>query len=102
VASAGQPLIAFSPEIQAYYQTLRGWLMIRMYRHSTVNRMTAKARRVVRALFEQFMNDTGLLPERWRDKLKGLDEPAIARQIADYIAGMTDRYALEEYRKLLD
>jgi dGTPase len=57
---------------------------------------------VVRALFEQFMNDTGLLPERWRDKLKGLDEPAIARQIADYIAGMTDRYALEEYRKLLD
>jgi dGTPase len=102
VASAGQPLIAFSPEIQAYYQTLRGWLMIRMYRHSTVNRMTAKARRVVRALFEQFMNDTGLLPERWRDKLKGLDEPAIARQIADYIAGMTDRYALEEYRKLVD
>ncbi|MBU3655245.1 MAG: deoxyguanosinetriphosphate triphosphohydrolase, partial [Alphaproteobacteria bacterium] len=75
--------------------------MQHMYRHQQVNTMTDRAKQVVAKLFDGFMADEQRLPDRWREKLRGLDEAGRARQISDYIAGMTDRYALDEYSRLL-
>jgi dGTPase len=100
VYQAGKNLIGFSQPIMDYYNQLRPWLMHHMYRHQQVNTMTDRARQVVAKLFDGFMADAQRLPDRWRDKLSGLDEAGRARQISDYIAGMTDRYALDEYSRL--
>lgn len=104
VRSAGIPLVAFSPEIEAGITQLRQFLHQHMYRHTKVNRMTSRARRMVKRLFGYFMAEPNVLPQEWyqalvvRDALQ--DEAAKARHIADYIAGMTDRYAELEYRRL--
>jgi dGTPase len=90
------PLIAFSPEIRRQADELKQFLLRKLYRHYKVSRMTSKARRIVRDLFEAFLNDPGLLsPEYLR-----ASRPEQARAIADYIAGMTDRYAVLEHRRL--
>ena len=73
-----------------------------MYRHYRVNRMTAKVRRVVRELFDHYLAEPQCLPEEWRRQAEDSPPPAAARLVADYIAGMTDRYALEEHQKLFD
>jgi dGTPase len=83
-------------------RALRRFLFERMYRHFRVNRMTQKVRRVVRELFEQYNRAPNCLPQDWRDHAETLDPPARARLVGDYIAGMTDRYAIEEHRKLFD
>ena len=72
----------------------------RLYRHYRVIRMTEKAGRVLARLFETYMNEPRQLPDHVLERAKH-DEP-LARVIADYIAGMTDRFALDEYRKLFD
>ena len=69
-----------------------------MYRHDQVNRKTAEVQQVVRALFAHYLAKPEALPTGWRDV--EADERTTARLVADYIAGMTDRFALEEYRKL--
>ena len=74
----------------------------RMYRHHRVNRMTAKVGRVVRELFDHYLAAPNCLPEEWRAQAEGAETQAKARLVADYIAGMTDRFALEEHRKLFD
>ena len=71
-----------------------------MYRHYKVNRMTAKAKRVVRDLFTQFFDDPDCLPDEWRSRADGAGTPRTARVVADYIAGMTDGYALREHSRL--
>jgi len=71
---------------------------VRMYRHERVNRMTELARRVVRALFARYMDEPSRLPEMWRPHEPG--EAALARRVTDYIAGMTDRFALDEHDRL--
>ena len=63
--------------------------------------MTAEARGVVRELFELFLGDPGRLPVEWRQLTKGPRDPATARVVADYVAGMTDRYALGEHERLV-
>lgn len=90
------PLIRFSPEVRREQQELRQFLHTRLYQHYRVNRMSAKARRIVTELFQAFMDDVSLLPPDYQDKARQ-DK---ARTIADYIAGMTDRYAIKEYRRL--
>jgi dGTPase len=82
--------------------TLKGFLFESMYRHFRVNRMTSKARRVVTDLFTHYLAEPECLPTEWRTKARGLDETDRAILVADYIAGMTDRYALEEHRRLFD
>jgi dGTPase len=72
-----------------------------MYRHYRVNRMSSKARRVVRDLFRLFLAEPECLPGEWR-ALAGGSEPETARIVADYLAGMTDRFALDEHRRLFD
>jgi dGTPase len=104
VRALGTPLVGFSEPTDKGNRALRAFLTQRMYRHYRVNRMTSKARRVVRDLFALFDNEPECLPSEWRvaaEKADG-DEAGRARIVADYIAGMTDRYALDEHRKLFD
>ena len=89
-------LIGFSATIRAEQRELKQFLRAQLYQHYRVNRMSNKARRIIQALFEAFMQNPKLLPPQYQDKAKQ-DQ---ARTIADYIAGMTDRYAIKEYRHL--
>ena len=89
-------LIGFSSEIAEQNQKLKQFLRKHLYHHYKVNRMSAKATRIVRELFTGFFENTGLLP----DEFQIYAEIDKARAVADYIAGMTDRFAIREHRKL--
>ncbi len=93
---AAPPLVAFSDGIRREADELKGFLRDGLYRHYRVMRMTSKARRIVRELFAAFMDDPCLLPADHRRRAER-DRP---RAIADYVAGMTDRYAIKEHRRL--
>ncbi len=96
------PLVAFSAGMRQNDRALRSFLFTRMYRHYKVNRMTTKAKRVVRDLFDQYLARPDCLPDEWQVQARDLPEDARARLVADYIAGMTDRYALDEHAKNFD
>jgi dGTPase len=89
-------LVGFSDEIRQQANELKQFLFKELYRHFRVARMTHKARTVVRQLFETFIDEPGLLPPNYRRQ----ERRAQARAIADYIAGMTDRYAMLEHRRI--
>ncbi|HTT10427.1 MAG TPA: deoxyguanosinetriphosphate triphosphohydrolase [Burkholderiaceae bacterium] len=93
---ASGPLIAFSSAVRRENDALKGFLRENLYRHYQVTRMTNKARRIVRELFAAFWEDIRLLPNDYRERAAS-DR---ARTIADYVAGMTDRYAIREHRRL--
>ena len=96
----GAPVIAFSEAMSAHDRALKAFLYERMYRHYKVNRMASRARRVVRELFALFLDEPECLPSEWQARCQGRREPATARVVADYIAGMTDRYAFREHHRL--
>jgi dGTPase len=98
----GGPLVAFTDQLAADNQALREFLFERMYRHYRVNRMTSKARRVVSDLFRLYVDEPECLPEEWQAGAEQEDRTLRARHVADYIAGMTDRFALDEHRRLYD
>ena len=106
VRRAGRPVVAFSEGMAADLRTLRDFLFVRVWRHYKVNRMTSKARRAMRQLFDLFMELPKTLPTDWQTldgaKVADLSEAEKARHIADYVAGMTDRYALMEHERLFD
>ncbi len=102
VRRLGRPTIAFSEEMAGHDRALKAFLGEHMYAHERVTRTTDEARRVVAALFEAFVAEPDHLPPPWRDKVGGADAPSAARTIADYIAGMTDRYAIADYRRIFD
>jgi len=89
-------LIAFSPEMQQHQLELKQFLRNKLYRHYRVNRMSSKAQRIIRDLFAAFHDDPKLMPDEFQLRAKE-EKP---RAVADYIAGMTDRYAIREYRRL--
>ncbi|GAB4117993.1 MAG: deoxyguanosinetriphosphate triphosphohydrolase [Sideroxydans sp.] len=89
-------MVAFSPEMKEANSELKSFLHTNLYRHYRVMRMSAKARRVIRDLFTAFTNDPRLLPPTPR--MQGADD--LPRAVADYIAGMTDRYAIREHRRI--
>ena len=93
---AGPVLVAYSEAMRAEQLTLKQFLRDNLYRHYQVLRMTAKARRIIAELFGAFMDDPRLLPPQYQLMARD-DKP---RAIADYIAGMTDRYAMREHRRL--
>jgi len=101
VRRLGEPVAAFSAEMRNHDRALKRFLHERMYRHYRVNRMSSKARRVVRELFQLFLAEPQCLPGEWR-ALTGGNEAETARVVADYLAGMTDRFALDEHRRLFD
>jgi dGTPase len=94
-------LVAFSPEMFEDLARLRAFLHERMYRHYKVNRTRSQARRMLAELFKLFLAEPEVLPDDWQVQAKGLDTPGLARVVCDYIAGMTDIFALEEHRRLL-
>jgi dGTPase len=102
VRQAKGPLIAFSPAMQKADKDIKGFLYPRMYRHERVMHVMADAERVVRDLFAHYAAKPTDLPAEWADGIDPRDEGARARRIADYIAGMTDRYALVEHARYFD
>ena len=102
VRALGAPVVAFSGDFAREAKALRDFLFERMYRHYRVNRMASKARRIVQELFQLLLAEPECLPTDWRQQAQGAATPATARLVADYIAGMTDRFALDEHRRLYD
>lgn len=96
------PTAAFSDEMRSHDKALKEFLHTHMYRHYKLNRMTSKARRVVRDLFDLLVAEPECLPTEWRGQAAGPGDTRTAQIVADYIAGMTDRYALDEHRRLYD
>ena len=106
VRSHAGPLIGFSEATRDMNHALKTFLREHVYKHYKVRRMTSKARRVVRELFDAFFNDPTLMPDEHEatgSRLELVQGPAgRARAVADYIAGMTDRYAILEHRRMFD
>ena len=102
IRALDRPVVAFSDGLQAADRAVKAFLFDGMYRHHRVNRMTSKARRVVTELFDLLFAEPELLPGDWRRRAENRDDTGRARVVADYIAGMTDRYALDLHRKLFD
>ncbi|MGH1402833.1 MAG: deoxyguanosinetriphosphate triphosphohydrolase [Alphaproteobacteria bacterium] len=106
IRMAGMQIVAFSPEMYEQVQALRKFLYNRMYRHFTINRIWVKVERIVGDLFEAFHKNYQLLPDNWQMRVEEAgaqdNERERARIIADYIAGMTDRYAIREHERLFD
>ncbi len=97
-----QRLVAFSPPVAEANQVIKDFLFARMYRHWRVNRMTAKARRLTEELFRLLHADPTLLPDDWRARAGDGGSARAATIVGDYVAGMTDRYAMDEHRRLTD
>jgi dGTPase len=106
VRSLGAPLIGMSEAMRAQHLELKQFLREQVYRHQRVLRMTTKAKRVLSALFTAFMDEIKLMPAEHRDQAQRAEQregiAGRARTVADYVAGMTDRYAILEYRRLFD
>jgi dGTPase len=102
IRRARQPVVAFSPPMAEANHAIKEFLRARMYRHWRVNRMTAKARRLTDHLFGLLHDDASTLPDEWRGRAGEGDSKRAALTVSDYIAGMTDRFAVEEYRRLTD
>jgi dGTPase len=102
----GAPLVAFSPQTHEEQIELKRFLRAHVYQHYKVQRMTTKAKRTLRELFVAFMEDENLMPPEHRDNARRLaerdGESGKARAVADYVAGMTDRYAILEHRRMFD
>lgn len=102
IRAAPHPVIAFSPALVTADKDIKAFLLANMYRNPTVMRVRAQAEAVMRDLYLSLNADQSLLPDDWQMRLKGAGEREKAYHIADYIAGMTDRFALEEHRRLFD
>jgi dGTPase len=103
VRALGKPLVAFSPDMAEDLGALSEFLHARMYRHYRVNRTRSQARRVLRDLFQLFLEEPNVLPTDWAARVEAAEDPAAKAQgVCDYIAGMTDRFAIEEHRKLFN
>jgi len=99
VRNAGENIVRFSDTTKKLNSQLREFLFDKMYRHYRMIRMADKARRIITPLFEAYLEDSDQLPPSFRHRLKDEDKMQL---ICDYIAGMTDRFALQEYKKLFD
>jgi dGTPase len=102
VRHAKHPVVAFSPRFAEANRVIKEFLFARMYRHWRVNRMTTKARKLTSELFHLLHTDPSLLPDDWRAWAGEGGSARAAGTVCDYIAGMTDRYAMDEHRRLTD
>ncbi|MBK9586785.1 MAG: deoxyguanosinetriphosphate triphosphohydrolase [Alphaproteobacteria bacterium] len=106
IRMAGRPMVAFSESMRGSVDELRTFLYARMYRHYTMQRIWIKVERIVTDLFGAFHRKHTLLPDNWQARIleagAEADDAARARIVADYIAGMTDRYAIREHERLFD
>ncbi|WP_293573120.1 deoxyguanosinetriphosphate triphosphohydrolase [Phaeobacter sp.] len=101
VRNLGAPVVVFSDQLWSDLKEIRAFLFTRMYRAPSVMRKRAEVSKVVETLFPHFLARPQDMPARWQgDVAKAGDQTALARLVSDYIAGMTDRFALQEYRRL--
>lgn len=100
-SGAGQ-VVAFTDEMTSALRDLRGFLFARMYRHHRINSVMANAEEVVERLFAEFIARPNRMPAEWAHACETTDHTRRARIVGDYIAGMTDRFALVEHRRLFD
>ena len=99
VRAADRAMVAFSDPMLTDLKILRQFLFDRMYRHVRVNRKMSQARRIVTGLFDLFLAEPELMPDPWAQRAEGSRKP---RVVCDYIAGMTDGFAMDEHRRLLN
>jgi dGTPase len=102
IRRAPRATVAFSAAMAEDISRLKDFLFRRVYRHERVTRVMAGAERIVRDLFERYLAEPAAMPEAWRAASVDLSERRRARLIADFVAGMTDRYAIAEHRRLFD
>jgi len=102
VRRAGRTLVTFSDGFSADEAALKAFLFARMYRHERVALVRERAKAMLQDLFGAFASDPATLPPEWRALCEGRDAAAVARVVCDYIAGMTDRYAVAEHQRLFD
>jgi len=102
VRGLGSATVAFSDTMARHDKALKQFLFERMYRHYRVNRMSSKARRILNELFQLLLAEPQCLPTEWRQQTEFPGTADTARVVADYIAGMTDRFALDEHARLFD
>jgi dGTPase len=102
IRGANAPVVDFSGPIAAADAAIKTFLFAHMYRHPDVMAVRRDADTILRDLFRRFCAEPDAMPDEWRRGLAGADEARRARRVADYIAGMTDRYAVLEHRRLFD
>ncbi len=98
----GKATVNFSAEMQEHNRCLKNFLMQNMYRNYRVNRMSSKARRTVIELFKIFLAEPSCLPDEWRRETAEPNSLKTAHIVCDFIAGMTDRFAIDEHKKMFD
>lgn len=102
VRRAGAPIVAFSSNMAESEKGLKAFLYAKLYRHPSVMEVRARADRIVADLFDRYFADPSTMTENWRGGDSLRDEAARARRVADFLAGMTDTYAVREHRRLFD
>jgi dGTPase len=102
VRRAKRRMVAFGEGMAEANQAIKDFLFARMYRHWRVNRMTGKARRLTEEVFRLLHGDPSMLPDDWRARAGEAGTVRAATIVGDYVAGMTDRYAMDEHRRLTD
>jgi len=102
IHAAGRSMVAFSAEMSAAEKELKAFLYANLYRHPEVMAVRAHAERVVDDLFDRYMEDDQALPEAWRGSEAIREDAVRARRVSDFLAGMTDTYAIKEHRRLFD
>jgi dGTPase len=102
IHAAGRTIVTFSAEMAAAEKALKTFLYARLYRHPRVMAVRQYAETVVRELFDAYFADPGIMPEGWREILAEAEDRVKARHVADFLAGMTDTYAIKEHRRLFD
>ncbi|WP_296738611.1 deoxyguanosinetriphosphate triphosphohydrolase [Mesorhizobium sp.] len=102
VREAGETIVSFSAGMAAAEKELKAFLYKHLYRHAEVMRVRADAEQIVRDLFDVYFADPRAMPDGWREGLDRAEDRIKARSVADFLAGMTDTYALKEHRRLFD
>ena len=102
VHGAGEAIVVFSPAMREAEARLKSFLYNRLYRHPDVMKVREDADRIVRDLFDRYMDDDAALPQDWKDEHAASGEAGRARRVSDFLAGMTDTYAQREHRRLFD
>jgi dGTPase len=97
-----EAIVCFGAQMKEKNRILQSFLSHRMYKHERITEIMERAQRVIRNLFEAYMNDPKLMPKDWREAIVDADGYLVARQVCDFIAGMTDRYALDQHRRLFN
>jgi dGTPase len=102
IRNAAGPVVAFSQPVAAAIVELRAFLFARVYRHPWVMGVMTRAESIVRDLFQRYLTDPACMPPEWESAGRNLNERRLARLVADFVSGQTDRYAMAEHRRWFD